>query len=73
MLPFEVLGDAAEDRWLADGLADDLIAALSAWVVAPVVSDDEAVPRDGITASAEHAVPRAIPWTIARRAAGAAA
>jgi hypothetical protein len=24
VLPFEVLGDAAEDRWFADGLADDM-------------------------------------------------
>jgi adenylate cyclase len=38
VLPFEVLGDAAEDRWLADGLADDLIAALGAWGWFPVIA-----------------------------------
>jgi len=32
-----VLGDAAEDRWLADGLADDLVATLGAWGRVPVV------------------------------------
>ncbi len=38
VLPFEVLGDAAEDCWLADGLADDLIAALGAWGWFPVIA-----------------------------------
>ena len=38
VLPFEVLGDAAEDRWFADGLADDLIAALGAWGWFPVIA-----------------------------------
>jgi hypothetical protein len=35
-----VLGDAAEDRWLADVLADDLIAALGTWgdLVAWIIS-----------------------------------
>jgi adenylate cyclase len=37
VLPFEVLGDA-EDRWFADGLADDLIAALGAWGWFPVIA-----------------------------------
>jgi adenylate cyclase len=38
VLPLEVLGGAAEDRWLADGLADDLIAALGAWGWFPVIA-----------------------------------
>jgi TolB-like protein/DNA-binding winged helix-turn-helix (wHTH) protein len=38
VLPFEVLGGGEDDRWLADGLADDLITGLGPWGWFPVIA-----------------------------------
>ena len=54
VLPFEVLGDAAEDRWLADGLADDLIAALGAWGWFPVIARQSSFSFRGTPAPAQR-------------------
>jgi adenylate cyclase len=54
VLPFEVLGDVAEDRWLADGLADDLIAALGAWGWFPVIARQSSFTYRGSPAPAQR-------------------
>jgi len=38
VLPFEILSDAEDARWLADGIADDLITALGRWGWFPVIA-----------------------------------
>jgi adenylate cyclase len=54
VLPFEVLGDAVEDRWFADGLADDLIGALGAWGWFPVIARQSSFAFRGQRVSAQR-------------------
>ena len=54
VLPFELLSDAAEDRWFANGLADDLIAALGAWGWFPVIARQSSFAYRGQQLSAQR-------------------
>lgn len=54
VLPLEVLGDTAEDRWFADGLADDLITALGAWGWFPVIARQSSFSYRGQHLSAQR-------------------
>jgi adenylate cyclase len=54
VLPFEMLSDAAEDRWFADGIADDLIAALGTWGWFPVIARQSSFAYRGQPMSAQR-------------------
>ncbi len=54
VLPFELFGDTAEDRWFADGIADDLIAALGTWGWFPVIARQSSFAYRGQPMSAQR-------------------
>jgi TolB-like protein len=53
VLPLEVLGDAEEARWIADGIADDLITALGRWGWFPVIARQSSFAWRGTSTPAE--------------------
>jgi TolB-like protein/cytochrome c-type biogenesis protein CcmH/NrfG len=54
VLPFEFLGDAEDARWLADGIADDLITALGRWGWFPVIARQSSFAWRSTPAAAER-------------------